>query len=157
MVAVDVETNMSLPVEPNPYESPKSQLLASASPPLIAVVWSVAVALLGGLGCGWCINQFGEFGALSLSANGGYVSHKITRRASKLAAVSQVIGAGVAFFVAETCWLHWNIVQGEESWGAAVRIWPLFLREYQLSALIGAACTAYGTWCAYDYAMRGHT
>jgi hypothetical protein len=143
--------------EPNPYQSPTSQSPLPNSALLLAVAWSVIVALLGGVTCGWCISHFGEVGALALAANGalaGYVSHKITRRGNRLAAVSVVIGACVAFFVAETCWLHWDTVQGEASWGEAIRLWPLFVREYQLSALIGAGSTAYGAWCAYGYATH---
>lgn len=73
-------------------------------------------------------------------------------RPSKAAGICQAIGVGLAFVVAETCWLHWETVDGESSWSAAIRLWPLFLREYTVSALIGAGCAAYGAWSAYDYA-----
>ena len=83
---------------------------------------------------------------------GGYVSRKITRRPSKVAGICLAIALGFAFVVAETCWLHWNTDKGEPSWPAAIRLWPLFLRKYTLSALIGAVCAAYGAWSAYGYA-----
>ena len=120
-----------------------------------AIAWSVVVAFGGGMACGWCIDQFGTAGAISLAACGalaGYVSRKITRHACKVAGICQVIGVCAAFLVAETCWLHWNTGDGEPSWGAAIRVWPVFLREYMLSALIGAVCTAYGAWSAYGFA-----
>ncbi|HVA46529.1 MAG TPA: hypothetical protein VNH11_09155 [Pirellulales bacterium] len=147
---------MSVAAQPNPNSSSKTGLLSPGAGLLsIALGWSLVVAFVGGLACGWCISHFGEFGALSLAACGalaGYVSHKITRGPSKIAGVSQVIGTCLAFFIAETCWLHWNTRNGEPDWWAAIGVWPLFIREYQLSALIASACTAYGAWCAYGYA-----
>ena len=148
---------MSLPVEPNPYAAPKSRFPLPVSKPslAIAIAWSVVVAFGGGLACGWCVSEFGEFGSLSLAACGalaGFVSHKITRGPSKLAGWIQAIATCLAFFIAETCWLHWNTRNGEAGWWVAASLWPVFVREYKLAAVIGAACTAYGAWCAYGYA-----
>lgn len=148
---------MAVSGEPNPYIAPKASLplKASRSSLAIAIAWAAIVAIGGGFACGWCVSQFGEFGSLSLAACGalaGYVSRKITRRPSRLAGTCQVTATCVAFFIAETCWLHWKTRNGEASWAAAISVWPLFIREYQLSALIGAAATAYGAWCAYGYA-----
>lgn len=120
-----------------------------------AIAWSVFIAFTGGIACGWCVSHLGELGSLSLAACGalaGYVSRKLTRRASKLAGACQVIATCLAFFIAETCWLHWNTRNGEPSWWAAISVWPAFLREYTTSAVIAAACTAYGAWSAYGYA-----
>lgn len=144
--------------ESNPYVAPKTgpPLKPSRSSVAIATAWAAVVAFGGGFVCGWCVSQFGEFGSLSLAAGGalaGYVSRKITRQPSKLAGASQVIATCLMFFIAETCWLHWKTRNGEASWAAAISVWPLFIREYQLSALIGAAATAYGAWCAYGYAV----
>ncbi|OYV86637.1 MAG: hypothetical protein B7Z73_11425 [Planctomycetia bacterium 21-64-5] len=121
----------------------------------VALGWSLVVAFLGGLACGWCISHFAEFGALSLAACGalaGYVSHKITRGPSRIAAVSQVAAASLAFFVAGTCWLHWNTLDGEPSWWVAMCLWPFLVRDYQFFVLVGGVSAAYGAWCAYGYA-----
>jgi len=126
----------------------------------VLIAWSVVMALGGGLACGWCISRFGELGAVSIVVCGalaGYVSRKIMRHASKAAGICQAIGVCIAFAIAETCWLHWNTENGEPSWWAAIRVWPLFLSEYTLSALIGAASTAYGAWLAYGYAATPDT
>lgn len=121
----------------------------------IAMGWSLIVALGGGLACGWCISEFGATGAISLAACGGlagYASRKITRRASKPAGLCQVLAVCVAFGIAETCWLHWNTRNGEPSWWAAVRLWPLLLREYTIDVAFAAAFTACGAWWAYSAA-----
>ena len=54
-----------------------------------------------------------------------------------------------AFVFAEVCWIHWNLVEGAESWWAAVMLLPRFVAEYELSVLIGAIFTAMGCWSAY--------
>jgi hypothetical protein len=121
----------------------------------IAVAWSLVVALGGGLACGLCIDRYGELGALSLAACGafaGYISRKITRGPSKTAGLCQAIAACLAFVDAYTWWIHWRIVQGEASWWTALGLWPVFVREYELPALIGALFAGYGAWCAYGYA-----
>lgn len=113
------------------------------------------VCLAEGVACGWCVGQFGELGALSLAGFGalsGYLWSRMARSASKLAGGSLAIATAFAFFIAETCWLHWNTRNGEPSWRAAIGVGPLFLREYTLSALIGMASAAYGAWSAYGYA-----
>lgn len=121
----------------------------------MAAAWSLAAALAGGLACGWCISHFGEFGALSLAACGafaGYVSRRITQGPSKAAGISLVLAACLMFLIAETCWIHWNTEKGEAGWWMAITLWPAFIREWQLSALIGAVCAGYGAWCGYGYA-----
>jgi hypothetical protein len=124
----------------------------------IAIVWSLVVALGGGLACGLCVSRYGEFGALSLAACGafaGYVSRKITQGPSKIAGLCQVIAMCLAFVVAYTCWIHWKTVKGEESWWVAFTLWPAFIREYELSALIGAVLAGCGAWYAYGNATSG--
>lgn len=147
---------MSLAPQITPDESRKTPPPSPSTSALsVAVCWSLVAAFGGGLACGWCIDHFGEFGALSLAGCGalaGYVSHKITRGPSKVAGITQLIATCLAFFVAETCWIHWNMPDGEPSWWVAISLWPRFLRGWQLSALIGATCAAYGAWCAYGYA-----
>ena len=121
-----------------------------------ALCWALLVALGGGTLCGLAISRYGEIGALLLAACGafgGFVSHKVTRGPNKIAAIVLVLGMAIAYFVAETCWIHWNTDKGEPSWWAAVAAWPLFIRDWELAALIGAACTAWGAWSAYGYAM----
>ena len=144
---------MSLAPEPNPYASPRA--LSPWQANWMAVAWSLISALAGGLLCGLCVSRFGEFGALALAACGafgGYVSRKITHGPSKAAGICAVVAACLMFFTAETCWIRWNTVQGETGWWTALTFWPAFVREYELSALIGAVFAAYGAWCAYGYA-----
>ncbi len=123
-----------------------------------AAAWALVVAFGGGFACGWCISTLGTFGAVSLVVCGvlaGWVSRKITERASVSAGTLQAIAVCVAFFVAETCWLHWNTRQGEPGWLDAIRVWPLFVSEYTASVFIGAACAGYGAWSAYGSAAGG--
>jgi hypothetical protein len=121
----------------------------------MAIGWSLVVAFGGGLACGVCVSRYGEFGALSLAACGafaGYVSRKITQGPSKAGGLCQVIGMCLAFVVAYTAWIHWKTVKGEEGWWVAFTLWPVFIREYELSALIGALLAGYGAWSGYGYA-----
>jgi hypothetical protein len=122
----------------------------------IAISWALVVAFGGGVVCGLAISRYGEIGAVLLAACGafgGFVSHKITQGANKVAAFGLALATLVAYFVAETCWIHWNTDKGEPSWWAAVNAWPLFIRDWELAALIGAACAVWGAWLAYGYAM----
>jgi hypothetical protein len=130
-------------------------LAVSSARRAIAICWSLVVTFGGGVACGWCISHFGWPGAISLTGCGafaGYISLKITQRPSRVAAWSQAFAICLAYFVAETCWLHWNTRNGEASWWAAVGVWPIFVREYVEPALIGAVCAAFGAWFAYSHA-----
>jgi hypothetical protein len=126
-----------------------------SAPTLIAIGWSLLVALGGGFACGWCISELGTTGAVFLAACGGlagFVSRKITRRANTLAGICQAVAICVAFGIAETCWLHWHTRNGQPSWWAAIRVWPIFLREYTIAAGFAAAFAACGAWWAYSLA-----
>ena len=145
---------MSLPPEPNPHASPRAPSAWQVNS--IAAVWSLVSAFAGGLLCGWLIDRYGELGALlSLAACGafaGYVFRKITQVPSKVAGLCLAVAACLMFFIAETCWIHWNMPDGDVSWRAALGLWPRFIEKFELSALIGAASAGYGAWCAYGYA-----
>ena len=120
--------------------------------PFVAA-WAACVATCGGLACGLAINRFGEFGSVSLWALGalsGYGGRKI------IAAPSRSVGWGLvaanlsALVVAEVCWIHWNTVQGAESWWDAVGLFPIFIVEYDRSALIAAVFCIFGAWSAFQ-------
>ncbi len=60
----------------------------------------------------------------------------------------------LAMLVAETCWLHWNTVQGEKGWWVSIAFLPVFVKEYTVSAVLTAAFTAFGCFSAYGAAGR---
>jgi hypothetical protein len=122
---------------------------------LIAIAWSLVVAFGGGLACAWCIDRYGELGTPTLWACGafaGYISRKITCRPDKAAGLCQAVAACVAFIIADTWWIHWNIVGAEESWWVALSFWRSFIHDYERSVLIGAVFAGCGAWWAYGYA-----
>lgn len=144
------ETNPQIAPEmkPPPIESPEKRGLS--------VAWAVVVALAGGLACGWCVSKFAEWGSISLWAL-GFVAGLATRRlqlAGRFSAWALAIACIVAYVVAETCWLRWNTKNGEEGWWASICLWPLFLDEYTISALIGAVFAAFGAESAYRQTRR---
>ena len=84
----------------------------------------------------------------------GVVGRKLVAEKSKLAGVILVVACVGALVIAEVCWLHWKTVQGEESWWAAIRLLPTFVREYTLSAAIGAIFCFIGASSAYRQVAR---
>lgn len=118
--------------------------------------WATIVALAGGAACGWCISKFAEWGSVSLWAL-GFVAGLAARRLQlegRFSAWALAIACFVAYAVAETCWLRWNTKNGEEGWWASICLWPMFLNEYTVSALIGAAFAAFGAESAFRQARR---
>ena len=120
---------------------------------LLVAAWVAFVAAFGGLACGLAINRFGEFGSVSLWALGalsGYVGRKIIAAPSRSVGWGLVVANLSALVVAEVCWIHWNTVQGAESWWEAVGLFPTFIVEYDRSALIAAVFCIFGAWSAYQ-------
>ncbi len=115
--------------------------------------WAVFMATCGGLACGLAIHRFGEFGSVSLWALGalsGYVGRKIIAAPSRSVGWGLVVANLSALVVAEVCWIHWKIVQGSESWWAAVGLLPTFILEYERAALVAAVFCIFGAWSAYQ-------
>jgi len=60
-----------------------------------------------------------------------------------------VIACGAALLIAEACWIHWNTVQGADSFWTAFTLLFTFVQEYQISALLGTIFTVFGAASAY--------
>lgn len=145
-------------IEPNP------QLAPTTKPPLVdspakragSVAWAIVVAMLGGVACGWCMSKYNDLGAPSLWALGclAGVTARRLQLSGRFNAWALAIACLVAYGVAETCWLRWNTKNGEEGWWASICLWPLFLNEYTISALIGIVFAAFGAESAFRQTRR---
>jgi len=125
---------------------------AHGIPLVIVIALAPAIATGGGYACGLAIAQFGELGSVflwALGAMAGYVGGKIITEPNRAVGWLLACAVAVAFVVAETCWIHWRIVQGAESWWAAFMLLPVFVQEYQISALAGSIFTVFGALSAY--------
>lgn len=87
-----------------------------------------------------------------LGAVAGYVMRKIMNTPNRLVGWALVIACGAALLIAEACWIHWNTVQGADSWWTAFTLLFTFVQDYQLSALFGAIFTVFGAVSAYRQA-----
>ena len=127
--------------------------MATAKNVPLAMAWAVVVATGGGFVCGLAIDRYGELGSITLWAMGafaGYVAQKILGGRSRVVGAVLVVSCVSVFVISETCWIHWNIKQGADSWLAAFRLLPTFVQEYERAALFGAIVTALGAWSAYS-------
>ena len=118
----------------------------------LAILWTLITATAGGFACGLVIDRFGELGCISLWAMGafaGFVAQRILGGRSRLVGLVLIASCVSTLVIAETCWIHWHIKQGAESWLAAFGLLPTFVQDYERSALIGAIFTAFGAWSAY--------
>jgi hypothetical protein len=118
----------------------------------LVVLWAMTVAAAGGYLTGLAIDRFGWPGIAAVWAVGGvagFVGRKLLTAPHRLAGGTLVVACVFAIVVAETCWLHWNTVQGEEGWWAAFAWLPIFVQEYELSALFAAIFTGFGAMSAY--------
>ena len=123
----------------------------------LAILWAIAVATLGGYICGLAISEFGTFGAISLwglGAGAGHVGRKLLGAPSRPVAWCLVVACVAALVFAEVSWVHWNTVQGEEGWWAAVGLLPAFVEEYSFSALVGGVFTGMGALSAFQQTAR---
>lgn len=146
------QTDQSFDVNqtPDPFSSRNSRPGARNIP--FAIAWAVVAGTAGGYVCGLAINEFGRIGSASLWPLGvlaGFVGRKIIAAPSRLVGWVLVAACVCALVVAETCWIHWNIVQGKESWWTAFTLLPAFVREYQIPALFAAIFTCFGASSAY--------
>ena len=121
----------------------------------ISIGLALATFVGGGYLCGLALEQFGSLGAISLWATGGIAGFVAAKLIKPHKVAGYVLAAGVvlAFVVAEICWIHWNIV-GAEEWPTAISMFPTFLKEYQMDALMGAIFTFFGAASAYRQAGR---
>jgi len=118
----------------------------------LAIAWAVVTGTAGGYACGLAIGQFGRLGSASLWALGvlaGIVGRKIITAPSRLVGWVLVAACMCALVIAETCWIHWHTVQGEESWWVAFTLLPTFVRECRVSALFAVIFTGFGASSAY--------
>lgn len=148
MAASEPHPQIGAATKPPPIELPEKRALA--------VAWAFIVALVGGYACGWCVSEFAEWGSVSLWAL-GFVAGLAARRLQlprRFSAWALAIACIIAYVVAETCWLRWNTKNGNEGWWASVCLWPLFLNDYTISALIGAVFAAFGADSAYRQTRR---
>ncbi len=123
----------------------------------LAMASAVVASIVGGIACGWLIDWLGELGSIALWPLGfaaGTISRKLTVAPSRVAAWCQVAACVVAMLVAETCWLHWNTVQGEKGWWASMMLLPAFVSDYPVSVVLAVAFTAFGCFSAYGTAGR---
>ena len=114
---------------PAPYRNPDDRApsidVPKPKPRLVplAMVWAVAVGIVGGYSCGLAVDRYGELGSLSLwllGALAGYVGRKIITYASRPVGWSLVVACLAASVIAEVCWIHWNELECPEGWFAAV-------------------------------------
>ena len=120
---------------------------------MMSVVWALVVALAGGAVCGWCIDRLATLGALSLWPLGvvaGYIAARLNI-SGRFAAWTQVAACLLAFLVAETYWIRSNEADG---WWPAVCYWPTFISDYEVPALVGVACAAFGAEAAFRQTRR---
>jgi len=139
----------------NPFDSFGSQ------PPdkLQSLQWPMAVGLaivgvlLGGYLCGCVIDQFGSIGSVSIWALGGVLGWAAGKILAPNTTVGYVLATAVvlAFFVAEICWIKWNIV-GVETWIDAAKKLPLFFRTYRIDSFITGLMAFFGASSAYRQA-----
>lgn len=137
----------------NPYESSQKQdASAQLHWPIIAAL-GVATVLFGGYLGGCAIDEFGRLGGAALWGAGalaGFIASKtvVPQKNFGYALAAAVV---LAFFVAEACWIHWNIV-GAEAWPAAIAKLPEFFSTYTFDAAIGGLFTFFGAQSAYSNA-----
>lgn len=142
------------PFEPyrSPLSPPSGNSGSGARNIPLAIAWAIVAGTAGGCACGLAIGQFGSLGSASLWLLGvlaGVVSRKILAAPSRVVGWVLVVACVCALVIAETCWIHWNTVQGKESWWTALTLLPTFVREYQLPALFAAIFTCFGASSAY--------
>jgi F0F1-type ATP synthase assembly protein I len=144
----------------DPYKSSDETPVKSASEASqhlpLAMASAVFASIVGGIGCGWLIDRLGELGSIALWPLGfaaGTISRKLTVAPSRVAWF-QVAACVLAMLIAETCWLHWNTVQGEKGWWESMILLPAFVDDYTVSAVVAATFTAFGCFSAYGTAGR---
>jgi hypothetical protein len=123
----------------------------------LAIASAVVASIVGGIACGWLIDWLGELGSIALWPLGfaaGTISRKLTVAPSRVAAWFQVAACVLAMLIAETCWLHWNTVQGEKGWWVSMTLLPAFVNDYPRATAIAVTFTAFGCFSAYGTAGR---
>jgi len=118
---------------------------------IVGAVVVTSTALGGGYLCGLMIDQFGATGGISLWALGfvsGSMAVKTTHGRSLVLAGALIAACVAAFVIAEVLWIHWNI-KDADTLSAALAKFPLFLKEYKVSAFIAGVFTFFGCHSAY--------
>jgi hypothetical protein len=148
---------MGSPAEDTRHGLPLDEGLEQASRrSSLAFVWAIVAALLGGYLCGLGFSHFGQIGLIFLGGLGvfaGWVGRKLIAQPSRAVGWSLVASCIVACAISLVCWIRWNIV-GAETWWAALRLLPAFLKQYQTTVLIGAIFTLFGGLSAYRQTTR---
>ena len=138
----------------NPYETPPAGNLDTLQWPM-AIGLAILGVALGGYLCGCAIDYFGSMGSISIWALGGVLGWAagkflLPKRSTAYVLVGAVV---LSFFVAETCWIKWNIV-GVKTWGEAIEKLPLFFQTYRVDGLVAGLMTFFGANSTYRQASR---
>lgn len=119
---------------------------------LLAMILAATTAIGGGWLVGLAIDQWGMFGSVALWPLGvvvGRLGRRLSKQPFPFGGILLGIGCAAAFVAAEVCWIHWNIVEGADSWRAAVACLPQFVRQYRWPVFYGVLFTALGVAAAH--------
>ena len=113
---------------------------------------SLLMILLGGYATGWLIEQVGAVGSIGvwgLGFTAGSVARLVGIQPSRLIGWTLVIAVILTAFVAEICWIRWNII-GADSWTLAAGMIPQFIQEAKTESFIMALFAGFGAYSAYS-------
>jgi hypothetical protein len=114
---------------------------------LTIVLLAAIIAFGGGLMCGRIMAEHKIVGAITLwplGAVAGYFGRKIVQGPNRTAGLLLCGGCVLAWLVADTAWIRWDTVQGEQGWATAIHLLPTFFREYWLLATLTGISTLAG-------------
>ena len=139
----------------HPPEEPVTPPFPAPQPPrhpALGILWAFGFGLAGVLVCSVMIVKFGELGTFALwgmGSLGGYVSRRITGGAKPLCGWILAAMCIAALLAGEVSWIRFHTVKGQDGWMESVAALPLFVREYQWAAAIGALMCGFGAFAAF--------
>lgn len=130
--------------------SPRKDRFSGSTAYVVVATIAVVGVTLGGSLAGLAINRFGSFGAVAIWALGGLLGWLTAKFVQPARSFGWLLAATVilAFLVAETCWIRWNIV-GADTWLQAIAKLPTFFQTYQLDCLAAGLMTVFGAMSAF--------